>query len=634
VDRGAEVTLVARIALIAGAVLVTSLATLTYFGASAGNVELSHAFQSRSVAIAKGLAIQLERILQYGIALDDIEGFDDQLREVVHNYEGLSYARVLNGAGQVLFSYPPQPDENVQATSPALPDAGRFNNVEVAVNRPEGPVGRVVVGYRQGQVSERIAAVQRQAVLFALFVFAAGLGLLVLALRIFVQKPLNVLEEVIGRVREGGDLSLRAPSPGPREFQSLATSFNGMLDELQAQARQLTEARDQANVAHAAKSSFLTRMSHELRTPMNGVLGMLDMLMRTDLDDRQRRFADAAARSGDALLGIINEVLDYERMESGRLDLRQVEFAVREIFLDVTDILRPAAAAKGITLECRVDPELPARALGDPLRIRQVVWNLLSNAVKFTEHGGVQIEALPGDGASLRVVVGDTGPGMPPALLEQIFEPFSQGDDTSARQHGGTGLGLTIAREVAHSMGGTITVESAPGRGSVFVFTAPLPSAPETGRSDNADQTPRPPYPGPPAATPPRPVRVLAVDDNELNRELISAMLDDPGIALVLAASGRAGLDAGTQGRFDIILMDCSMPGMDGYEATRQLRRHEAQEGRPRTPIVALTGDVAADARERCLAAGMDDYLSKPCTRERLLDTIHRWVPADRADAP
>jgi PAS domain S-box-containing protein len=398
------------------------------------------------------------------------------------------------------------------------------------------------------------------------------------------------------------------------------------LTELKRARDELERARIAAEDASRAKSDFLAHMSHEIRTPLNGVLGMLSLLLDSDLDTQQARYARAARDSGAHLLALINPILDFAKIERGRLELENEPFSLAAVTDGAFTSVLEAARRKGLDLSIRLDPGLPDRLSGDPVRLRQVLLNLLGNAVKFSDRGRVRLEAKleARDAETCRIgfEVSDEGPGMSPATVSHLFQPFRQGDDSSARRSGGTGLGLAISRELVRMMGGDIEVETRPGAGSRFRFSISA-GIPATGEGD----------PGGPAdpARPawPRPPRVLVVDDHPVNLTVASALLRRLGCEVETASGGAAALEAARDARFDVIFMDCQMPEMDGFETTRRLRAQEAP-GR-RVPIAALTAQAIADVRERCLAEGMDDFIVKPFAAPDLLRVLRAWVREDDA---
>ncbi|RQR62792.1 sensor histidine kinase [Burkholderia sp. Bp9126] len=586
-----------------------------------------------------------------------------------------------------------------------------------------------------------------------------------------IAHPLSYLTRTMARIRGGSDLSLRVRHQGTDEVATLIAGFNTMLDEIERRDVDLQAAIAAAEAANSAKSEFLARMSHEIRTPMNGVLGMTELLQRTTLTAKQRNFVDTVYRSGQTLLTIIDDILDFSKIEAGKLVLERIAFNLYQLLDDVVSLLEPTARRKALALRFRRHDPVPEWVCGDPVRLRQILTNLVGNAIKFTERGQVELAVSSPEHGLVAFAIADSGIGIAPDVSAQLFQPFQQADSSTARKYGGTGLGLVISRQLAEMMGGTLTVESAPGRGSVFTVTARLEPAGGAGaaamgasrslaglkvliaddsetdrsvlvehaiewqlrvatassgddalaqlRAAAADGQPfdlaivdvrmpgmdgislvrhvrddpalralkvitltafermdsiqvarelgidarltkplhgsdlyaciasamRVTPPRLPSATPadadaepddgPPPgaasARVLLVEDNAVNQQIALAMLEDTGYAVEVAEDGRQALDKLVEGRFDVVLMDCQMPLMDGFEATQWLRLREAETGAARLPVIALTANAISGDRERCLAAGMDDYLSKPFSRDALLKMLARFA---RGDAP
>jgi signal transduction histidine kinase/DNA-binding response OmpR family regulator/putative methionine-R-sulfoxide reductase with GAF domain len=393
-------------------------------------------------------------------------------------------------------------------------------------------------------------------------------------------------------------------------------------------ARDVAErARQEAEAANQAKSTFLATMSHEIRTPMNGVLGMIDVLERQGLNAAQQGTVSTIRDSGKALLRIIDDILDFSKIEAGRLELEAIPFSLSTLVTTTLEAFRPQVVAKGLSLGAEIETGSQDALIGDSTRVRQILSNLLSNAIKFTEHGGVRVHvstAPLGEGNTrATVAVADTGIGLSAEQLARLFEPFVQADGSITREFGGTGLGLSIVRRLAQIMGGDVAVESTPGASSLFTVTLTLRAAP-------ADS----PLKLKPLATALLRVgaRVLVVDDHPVNREVLVMQLKLLGIAADSAASGVDALAAWSRTRYAAVLLDIHMPRMDGHELTRQLRATEAERDGIRTPIIAVTADALKGEEERCVATGMDAYLSKPVNIERLRATLERWLPMEAQD--
>ena len=441
---------------------------------------------------------------------------------------------------------------------------------------------------------------------------------------------------------EGGRLYLRAVATRvgsrrlivlvmqPKElftYQQLAHDLELEKEKVECVSGQLELRRQEAERATRAKSDFLAVMSHEIRTPLNAIIGMADLLSATTLTPEQQKYVDVFQRNGVGLLNLINDILDLSKVESGKIELESVEMDLRDVIGRAVEVIEGRARAKGLLLTCTIEPSVPVQLVGDPNRLRQILINLLGNSIKFTDQGRLEVHVSPDPeqdrAGHLRFAVSDTGVGIPQDKVDLVFESFTQADSSTTRKYGGTGLGLTIARQLVELMGGRIWVESQVGIGSTFFFTAVFqlqehpsaalrPHEPQTSFADRERAVSG--------------LRILLADDSEDNRFLILSYLKQAHCSIEIAENGEVAADMFRSGRYDVVLMDLEMPVMDGYAATREIRRFERETAAQAVPVLALTAHALADVAGQSLEAGFPAQLTKPIRKVDLLEALARCV--------
>ncbi len=438
--------------------------------------------------------------------------------------------------------------------------------------------------------------------------------------------------EATGRRRDGSEFPLSlAISKMLIKGRLYYTGIALDVTERHVYETRLLKEKKKAEASNKAKGEFLATMSHEIRTPMNSIMGMSQLLLGSTLDRRQHRFVTNIHEAGELLLGIINDILDLSRIEAHKLDIQEQPFDIVDLLNDVSRHFADTAARKDLEFTCAIPPDMHHIWIGDSMHITQVLNNLVDNAIKFTRRGAITlgVDSQDDDGNEAKIVfsIEDTGTGIPAESLEKIFDSFSQADSTTTREYGGSGLGLAICRKLVERMGGNIDVKSERGHGSLFRVTLKLPR----GESDELQSGKSAEKPG---TLPALNARILLVEDNLINQEVALHMLESLSCDVTLATDGIEALTLMDKKHFDLVLMDCQMPRMDGYETTRTLRKREADENRiDRMPVIALTANAMSFDRQRCIEAGMDDYISKPLTLENLAKTIARLLPDRSRDS-
>ena len=583
-----------------------------------------HDLRDETTNTGQLIANQLAVATEYGVIADN--------RQLLKNLLQASLA-----TPQIRFLEVRDPQEKIivyaEQAGAAKQDGSQIELFNAAIHRQGSPaqvrpsdnnyLGRVVIGMSNDSFNSR-----QQLILLK----ASLLGMIALLLTFImarqlaqrISQPISAMAQAVKAI-ESGDFSAVLPQTDNAELGDLARHINSLAKglELANQEQQhaidlLGHTREESEQANRAKSDFLAMMSHELRTPMNGVLGMLQLLETTEMTQEQAEYSALATESSEHLLKVINDILDFSRIERGGLELESIPFNLLELIQNSVQVFQHSAQQRGLQLRQQIQSGLEQiQVQGDPTRIRQILVNLLGNALKFTEEGSISLniqwQSLDSHVLWLTCTVQDTGIGICAERLEHMFDAFQQADNSISRRYGGTGLGLPIARTLAERMGGSLRAESEENQGSLFTLEIPLALSLQPVKA----------LIDPPMSSAANGHLVLLVEDNPVNQTVIEAMLRSLGYQVCLVGDGAQSVHKASQFQYSVILMDCRLPVMDGYEATRQIRLLPNQR---HTPIIALTANALQGDREACLAAGMNDYLAKPFKRVDLQRILQRWL--------